>query len=569
MKFVHWWSALTLGAGLAAAASSASAAELPSGVAAGDVTASSAVLWARAEVPGRIRFEVSTDSDFSQIRARYAELVTDPVRPANVRAATLLPNHRYYYRATDAAGNRSVGTFKTAAVSAAVQGLRFGVTGDWRGELAPYPAVRNVPDRALDFLVILGDSIYADFPSPALPQPQARSLADYRTKHRETLTERFGLNTWAAARASTAVYATIDDHEVINDFAGGAAPSSDPRFDATGRFINETELYRNGIQAFHEYLPIAAERYGATGDPRTAFKPRLYRARNFGRDAAIFVLDARSFRDQELPDATSLTDPTAIGTFLASTFTPGRTLLGAQQISDLQRDLLRAQQAGITWKFIMVPEPIQNLGILGAPDRFEGYAAERTALLKFIDQNNINNVVFVTADIHGTLVNNLAYQLGPLQPSVPVAAWEISTGSVAFAAPFGPTVAELGAAAGLISPAQLGFYQTLPVAPDPDDLPNDADDFIKSVVNDGLAQLGYDLIGLANSGIDAELLQGDYLVTHAFGWTEFEIDPDSQALLVTTYGVPHYNENTLATAPATVANAAPDVISQFRVRPQP
>ncbi len=48
---------------------------------------------------------------------------------------------------------------------------------------------------------------------------------------------------------------------------------------------------------------------------------------------------------------------------------------------------------------MLTPEPIQNLGVLIAEDRFEGYAAERTQILKFINDQHIDNVVFVTADI--------------------------------------------------------------------------------------------------------------------------------------------------------------------------
>ena len=44
---------------------------------------------------------------------------------------------------------------------------------------------------------------------------------------------------------------------------------------------------------------------------------------------------------------------------------------------------------------------IQNLGLFHAEDRYEGYAAERTDLLKFIKANGINNVVFIAAGLHG------------------------------------------------------------------------------------------------------------------------------------------------------------------------
>ena len=87
--------------------------------------------------------------------------------------------------------------------------------------------------------------------------------------------------------------AMIDDHEVTNDFAGGASPDSDPLFNPSADYINETELYQNGLHVFHEYNPIREMFYGDTGDPRTANKLKLYRYRNFGSDAAIFLIDVQ------------------------------------------------------------------------------------------------------------------------------------------------------------------------------------------------------------------------------------------------------------------------------------
>jgi phosphodiesterase/alkaline phosphatase D-like protein len=173
--------------------------------------------------------------------------------------------------------------------------LRFGVSGDWRGELAPYPSIANAADSDLEFFVELGDTIYADFPSPAVPAARARSLAEFRAKHNEVYSERFGMNTFAELRSATSIFAMIDDHEVANDFAGGAVPSSDPRFDNTGSFINETALYRTALQAFHEYNPIRSLTYETPNHLLTQGKPKLYRTQTYGSDAAIFLLDARSF----------------------------------------------------------------------------------------------------------------------------------------------------------------------------------------------------------------------------------------------------------------------------------
>src|SRR5262249_25638614 len=148
----------------------------------------------------------------------------------------------------------------------------------------------------------------------------AQSLADFRTKHNEVYASRDGVDNWADLRASTSVLATIDDHEVIDNFAGGAPPSSDPRFDQTGAYINETQLYKNGIQAFQEYNPLQNRTYGATGAPRTAGKPDFARYDTYGSDAFVAVLDGRSFRDQNLPDVANFTDPAQVGAFLVKAF---------------------------------------------------------------------------------------------------------------------------------------------------------------------------------------------------------------------------------------------------------
>ncbi len=541
---------------------------LLNGIASGDTTKSSTVLWARSNVTGKIKFEYSTSPTFSNILGTERSIVSDSLLPVKVPVKDLNPNTKYFYRVTDAEGAIATGQFHTSAPEGSNTGLKFGVSGDWRGELSPYPAIANAPTRNLDFFLEFGDTIYADYPSPDLNLPQALSLSDFRTKHSEVYSNRLGENTWADLRASTSVLATIDDHEVTNDFAGAAPAASDPRFNDTtpGRLINDTQLYENGLQAFQDYNPLREEFYRNTGDPRTSGERKLYRYNTYGSDAATFVLDARSFRDRELPGITNPTDPVQVGSFLASSFAPNRTLLGQAQLDDLKRDLKRAEDKGITWKFVMTPEPIQNLGVVGASDRYEGYAAERTDMLKFINENKISNVVFVTADIHGTLVNNLTYQQGPGQSQIPTSAFEISTGSVAFDAPFGPTVERLAAAAGLLSPVQQALYNSLPT--------NAAKDaFIKNLLDQQLAALGYDPLGLnnnlpnANGKIDAKLLQGDYLSTHTYGWTEFDINPANQKLTVTTYGIPYYTEAELKANPSAIINRTPSVVSQFEVNP--
>jgi phosphodiesterase/alkaline phosphatase D-like protein len=545
----------------------------PNGVSAGDATQTEAVLWARSSVPGPVEFTISTSPDFSSVVGRATVSVDDPTVPAKVLINNLTPGTTYYYQVSSVAlGDAETGRFETSAPAGVHAGLHFGVSGDWRGDLAPFPAIANADERGLDFFVKHGDTIYADIPSPAGPEPQAETPTEFRAKHAEVYGTTLGMNNWADLQHTTAILAVIDDHEVTNDFAGGAPPSSDPRFaGSTAQFINDTPLYENGLDAFLDYSAIRDQSYGASGDPRFDGEHQLYRYNAYGADAATFMLDTRSFRDAPLA-AIDPTDPADIARLLTQSFEPDRTLLGRTQLNDLKHDLADAEARGITWKFVMLPEPIQNLTVGDAQDRYEGYAAERTDLLRFIDQNSIDNVVFVSADVHGTFINNLTYQERPFGPQIPTAAFEITTGPVAANA-FGPDVVNGATAAGILPPIVREFYDHLPIHPDPGGAIDDKDDFVKAILNTQDTILGYDRLGLddnlpvAEGRIDATLIQGDYVAAHTYGWTEFDIDAQSQQLRVTTWGIEPYTAEDLRANPGSVIARTPHIVSEFIVNP--
>ncbi len=82
---------------------------------------------------------------------------------------------------------------------------------------------------------------------------------------------------------------------------------------------------------------------------------------------------------------------------------PSRHFLG-----DVQKQLLKDFLIGSTAKFkIVINEvPIQQLYVLPY-DRWEGYGAEREEILNYIRDNNIDNVVFLTADSHANFINEV------------------------------------------------------------------------------------------------------------------------------------------------------------------
>ena len=553
---------------------------LINGISSGDVTQTTAVLWTRSTSTGDVTFEVAEDDNFSNIVQTLSGTVTASNVPVKVNVADLRPGTEYFYRIQDGAGDQKTGTFHTAFASGIKAGLRFGASGNWRGDLAPYASIQNASTRDLDFFVKLGNTIYADFESPAVLNPdgtrvsQAETLSEFRAKQEEVLSDRFGLNILPDLHASTSILATIDDHEVTNNFAGGALISTDSRFSGlSDALINDSDQYENGLQAFQDYQPLRDEFYGETGDDRFSGERKLYRFNTYGDDAAVFVLDNWSFRDELLQGVADLTNQADVGRFLFESFTGDRTSLGSVQLETLKQDLLAADAAGTTWKFIMLPEPVQDLGLF-IPDNFEGYAQERNEILQFIDVNNIDNVVFVADYLHATFVNNLTYQETLGGPRIPTNAFEITTGAVAYDPPFGIEITTAAAALGLISAEEFAFYDSLPIAPDTDDISNDRDDFFKTVLNTAtLAPLGFDPLGLddnlqaAEGLIDATLIQGDYVVAHTYGWTEFDIDPTTQQLRVTTYGIDAYTEAELLADPTSITSQTPRIVSEFVVSP--
>ncbi|MGF1512444.1 MAG: alkaline phosphatase D family protein [Elainellaceae cyanobacterium] len=554
---------------------------LPNGVASGDVTTDAAVLWTRSVIPGDVLFELSTDAAFSAIVAAQTETVDDPLVPIKTELVDLAPATQYFYRVTDRVGEMEAGQFRTAVSLSTYSGLRFGVSGDWQGELSPYPAIGNVPERDLDFFVQMGDTVEADSESAALPGvTQAQTLEEFRIKHAEIYAERFGVNNWAALRAATPVYATWDDHEITNDFAGGAAPADSPQEDqifgdAEIGFVNDTPVFEDALTAFQDYKPLRDLFYGETGDERTANEQQLYRFNTFGRDAATYTLDLRSFRDAPLPFISEAAPEEDIQAYLKSAFEPGRTLLGEAQLEQFKQDLLAAETAGITWKFVFSTVPIQNFGVPVAGERWEGYAAERAELLGFISENDIDNVVFVTGDFHGNVVNNVTYQAFFDGPQIPTDVVDVMIGPVGiqltvpflpepfnetFAAPFGP------ATVAFTPPALLeaqGKSQAEYLSLTGVDAQNQ---YVREIVDARLTPLGFDPIGLEDSDIDATLLQGEYIAAHHYGWSEFAIDPATQALTVTTYGVEPYTEAALLADPD-IALRVPEVRSQFAIAP--
>jgi len=351
------------------------------GVASGDVTDTGVILWTRVDAEAEVTAEVASDGQFEQVVVTekvQAEAENDFVVKADIEG--LDPDASYFYRFLSADGTASsVGTFRTAPAETVARDVVFAYSADSADYLQPFTLLAAVRQDDPDFFIYLGDTVIADPDVEGMAH--ATTLPEYRQLYKSNREDEHLLELLAA----TSTYAIWDDHEVVNDFAGETV---DPDMLAAGR------------QAFFEYNPIRQ----SPVDPN-----RLYRSFRWGKDVELFILDERQYRSAEALclDEEGETEqfPTRIGDVacLEGLRDPSRTILGTQQKEWLKQALL---DADAKFKFIINEVPISEF-ILLPYDRWEGYPAEREELLSFITDNGIENVIFLTTDLHGAVVNTL------------------------------------------------------------------------------------------------------------------------------------------------------------------
>ena len=402
-------------------ASADSGPSLPHGVASGDVTATSAVLWARAGTEGPVVFEIDDDPAFGSPRRLEAASAAASDFTVQVTAGGLAPATRYHYRVKvgEADSATDAGSFATAAAAADPVPVRFIVGGDVGGQgfcrqvERGYRIFQAMAALAPDFFIANGDMIYGDnacpaagpdgwvnvpgdFPAVDAPGVDWTNLGQVREVY---------LAHWRYNRADphhraflrrVPMIAQWDDHEVINDF--GAAWDRLPKRPARAGYPN---LVTAGRDAFFAWNPIARH----PGEP-----DRVYRSFRHGRHVQLFVLDARSYR--------GLND-------LAARPGDPKPLLGEAQLAWLLDGLARSDA---TWKIVSSDVPLSvptgSEADLYGRDAFAdgnhpweptgygartGFEGELARLLRALDAGDVRNVVFVATDVH--FAANLRYHL--------------------------------------------------------------------------------------------------------------------------------------------------------------
>ena len=416
---------------------------LPSGVQSGDVTASSAVLWARASGAGRLVAEISSGGrSWHQVGPRAgdatdftAKLMLDGLAPGRGYAVDL------WFEDED--GNRGESqraSFSTAAIHP--RASSFVWTGDTCGQgwginpdLGGLVGYRAMHETRPDFFLHSGDTIYADGPIPAqVTEPDGQVWRNLVTeevsKVAETLTEFRGRHRYTTMDANVrAMYAEVpviaqwDDHETHNNWYPGQV-LEDSRY--TERRVDV--LAARARQAWQENMPIGSRQARpATGGDSGFVPARIYRKVPRGAHLDVFCLDMRSFKDPNTPG-----------------LEPQEThILGQEQVDWLVREVAASTA---TWKVIAADLPL-GLVVGDGPVNQEsisnrdpgaplGKEIEIASVLSAFKRDGVKNIVWLTADVHHCMANHYDPARAAFTDFDPF--WEFVAGPIA-AGTFGPS----------------------------------------------------------------------------------------------------------------------------------
>ena len=429
---------------LVAAPSAYAARGFTSGVAAGEVTSKSAVMWGKAKKSGGYSLDVATNRRFRNFKPHFVVAKKSRDNTVQLRVKRLKPNKRYWFRFVGNRGKRSdVGTFMTAPKPSQSRTIKFGWSGDQDfnpepGQSKPFwndgGVLRRMKAERNAFNVMLGDTIYSDSEVPDRLNPIALSVKQKWAKYKINL----GSKALRALRGSAGFYSQWDDHEFVNDFS-----PAENSFD-NGVNVNGHTLYRRGMKAFRDYAPV-----------QWTSRSGLYRKFRWGKNLEVFFLDERSFRSANADEGGVCDNPQTHSPDLAPTLpqttrnlfaavipslaepvsqqcldrinSPDRTFLGERQLNRFLRDIRRSTAR---FKVIMNELPIQQYYSLPY-DRWEGFEAARKEILGRLQ--TVKNVIFLTTDVHATLINDARFQTleqgGPQNSGI----FDVTVGPVATA----------------------------------------------------------------------------------------------------------------------------------------
>ncbi|MFT3922909.1 MAG: alkaline phosphatase D family protein [Myxococcales bacterium] len=382
------------------------------GVASADPLSDRVLLWTRVSMEGEDAVEVSwvitSDPELTQV-VNKGTAMTDALTDYTVKvdADKLQPGTTYYY-AFGVADGRSV-TGRTRTLPAAgIDHLRIVFTSCANFNNGYFNAYRAIANRQdIDVWVHLGDYIYeyADakaepdnsYGDPSLtdrayvPTKECITLEDYRTRHAQYRTDK----DLQEIHRQIPIISVWDDHETANNAWMGGAENHMPATE--GDWPTRQEA---GTQAYLEWVPTRSMK-GTTID-------KIYRSFEFGGLFDLIMLDTRQLARSQQVEVSSVPgqDPPEWDD-------PSRTILGDEQEQWFIAQLKDSRARNTIWRLIgnqVIISPVHDPLMRAATfaDFWEGYRAERTRIFQQIVDDGIDNMVFMTGDIHTSWAIDLA-----------------------------------------------------------------------------------------------------------------------------------------------------------------
>jgi alkaline phosphatase D len=388
------------------------------GIASGDVTNDSAIIWSRVNKPSIMHVEFANNTSFinSKYETKWVDRTTDFT--GNIKLNNLTAATKYFYRVyfstldNNITSSSIVGTFKTAPnLAMSSNSISFIVGGDIGGQTfcrelnTGYSIFEEMAKLTPDFYIQNGDMIYADDDCPKQRLDGRQNIAgnffgisDPQVNwNNKTQVHDIYLKHWIYNRAdhhlqnflkNTSMYSQWDDHEVLDDFGADWSYWNSENQNRTG-YAN---LVYEGRNTFFNFSPI---------DKNITDPNQIYRSFHWGNNLDLLILDARSDRSRN-----DVTD----------TIENNKTMLGIKQLTWLKDNLLHSNA---TWKVVTSDVPISiPTGVNSSKFGRDGWAngisldfssktgfeRELKQIMKFIDDNNIKNVIFVTTDVHFPII---------------------------------------------------------------------------------------------------------------------------------------------------------------------
>lgn len=359
------------------------------GVASGDPMADRVMIWTRitTQDPGAIavNWEFASDTGMNNVLFSGTATTYDTLDHTLKVDVTGLQAATWYYYRFEYQGRYSVtGRTFTAPTGAGLDSLRFGVVSCSNYEAGYFNAYGALAKRNdLHAILHLGDYIYEGGGDGSGdrdhdPDHEILDLNDYRIRHSQHKLDE-------DLRCLHQMYPFItvwDDHESANDSYKDGAANHDP-----GNEGPWSDRKAAAIRAYKEWMPIRV--------PDAGNETRIWRKLSYGNLLDLMMLDTRLYARDEQVTGSAINDTT-------------RQLIGSEQLSWLSQSL---QSSTAKWKVVgqqvmVAPLEVPFIGPVNM-DQWDGYNAERQRLYDSILTKQINNVVFLTGDIHSAWANDL------------------------------------------------------------------------------------------------------------------------------------------------------------------